>query len=310
MQNCLITRHFQRIPEKNFDVVLFVGEDDVVRYVQSIESTRTPNQIYAVILAEPPHIVPDLSSLGNKINWTVGYRTDADVKFSYGSVFDKQTKNEVPYDPMWRGFDDMKMSDYIQNSNIPQIVRGKSKMVAWFVSNCNKVKSNRMALAEALGKHIAVDIYGDCGTLKCDREDEQCYKMLETDYRFYLSFENALCKDYITEKVFGVMKRRIIPVLLNGADIAKVLPPKSYINAEDYATPEDLAKHLLFLANNPEEYLKYFWWREFYYIKEMHYSCYLCQKLNGMKPGTEIVPYENLERWHKTGVCRKPRIVF
>ena len=75
---------------------------------------------------------------------------------------------------------------------------GKTKMVAWFVSNCNAV-NNRLEYALELSKFIDVDIYGDCGWLKCDVD---CNQMLSEDYKFYLSFENSNCKDYITEKFY------------------------------------------------------------------------------------------------------------
>ena len=60
-------------------------------------------------------------------------------------------------------------------------------------------------MAKNLQQYIDVDIYGNCGPLKCSEEDWECYEMLN-DYRFYFSFENSLCKDYVTEKLFGVMK--------------------------------------------------------------------------------------------------------
>ena len=55
--------------------------------------------------------------------------------------------------------------------------------------------------------------------------------MLETNYRFYLSFENSLCKDYVTEKFFKPMKYDVIPIVFNGADFKSYPPPHSAINA-------------------------------------------------------------------------------
>ena len=51
---------------------------------------------------------------------------------------------------------------------------------------------------------IPVDYYGSCGTLSCQRNDqEKCHKLLN-NYPFVLAFENSFCKDYVTEKFFKV----------------------------------------------------------------------------------------------------------
>ena len=70
------------------------------------------------------------------------------------------------------------------------------------VSNCHE-SNTRQKYAQELQKYITVDIYGSCGTKKCPRSKRtECYEMLDRDYKFYLAFENANCKDYITEKLF------------------------------------------------------------------------------------------------------------
>ena len=34
----------------------------------------------------------------------------------------------------------------------------------------------------------------------------------DNNFRFYLAFENALCKDYVTEKIFNALRLNTIPV--------------------------------------------------------------------------------------------------
>lgn len=314
MQNCHITHHVHdpKTIGTDYDMVLFHAEENFNGLVQRVEHTRRPNQLYGLLIIEPPHIVADLSYLNNKINWTVSYRADADSKWLYGSVRDKLTGQDVRLGSQkWHSFDPSSaVSSYVRNSEMPGILAKKTKMIAWFVSNCHLVKSGRMELAQAINKYIGVDIYGKCGTLNCSRSDAKCWDMLEQDYKFYLSFENSLCVDYITEKAFGVMKRAIIPVIFSGANLTQILPPHSYINVEDFASVEELASYLTYLANNPEEYLKYFWWKEFYTIGQRHFSCHLCQKLNAWNRNETVPAYSSLENWYKNGTCRDAKISF
>ena len=66
--------------------------------------------------------------------------------------------------------------------------------VAQFVSNCN-TGSDREGLVQSLQEHIKVDVYGDCGSLKCDPgTPEECYQMINQSYKFYLSLENSVCQ--------------------------------------------------------------------------------------------------------------------
>ena len=63
-----------------------------------------------------------------------------------------------------------------------------------------------MKYVQELRKYINVDIYGRCGDIHyCDKDSEyeDCRARTVRQYKFYLSFENSNCREYITEKVFG-----------------------------------------------------------------------------------------------------------
>ena len=109
--------------------------------------------------------------------------------------------------------------------------------------------------------------------MSCPRKDEnRCWDRVENDYFFYLSFENSLCKDYITETFFNAFRRKIVPLVLGGAldgnesDYINGLgaPPHSFIDIRQYSSPKLLAEYLNTLYANPELYAEYFWWKEHY----------------------------------------------
>jgi alpha-1,3-fucosyltransferase len=112
-----------------------------------------------------------------------------------------------------------------------------------------------------------------------------------------LAFENTLCKDYITEKVYRSMKHMIIPVVYGGAHYWKFLPPHSYINVNDFKSIQELADHLKYLSANPEEYVKYFWWKKHYKIVGTldETFCNLCQTLHDPVLGKREKIYNDID---------------
>ncbi|WAR27757.1 FUCTA-like protein [Mya arenaria] len=83
-----------------------------------------------------------------------------------------------------------------------------------------------------------LDFYGSCGNLSCDKgEGNNCFKNLHKEYKFYLSFENANCRDYITEKFFlNALRHDFVPVVMGAHpdDYRRVAPPGSFIHVEDF----------------------------------------------------------------------------
>ena len=188
----------------------------------------------------------------------------------------------------------------------------KNKLVAWFVSHCN-TSSDRESYVKELQKYIPVDIYGACGPLNCSgkKMNEKCYRMLERDYKFYLSFENSICKDYVTEKIGIILNYDIIPVTLGGANYSVMVPPNSYINALDFSSPRQLAQYLKYLAKNQKEYLKYFEWKAVYQVlsKERTVTfCNLCTLLNHKISLTSHKHF--MSWWYPKDVCKRDNFSF
>ena len=147
----------------------------------------------------------------------------------------------------------------------------------------------------------------------CSRENESsCYEMLEKQYKFYLSFENSLCSDYVTEKFFNILKYDVIPVTFNGADMSQIAPPHSYINTMDFKTPKELAKHLKHIAEDDALYASYFWWRDYYEVRNSAEDraqayCDLCSRLNNPDEPPKV--YKNMHKWWvEDSGCKKYQI--
>lgn len=163
----------------------------------------------------------------------------------------------------------------------------KTKKVAWFVSNC-AAKNKRLEYAKELKKFIEVDIFGGCGDKKCPRSTESvCFDQLQ-HYKFYLSFENSNCVDYITEKFFlNALEHNVIPIVMGAPyiDYERKSPLNSFIHVDQYGGPEELAKYLHKLDKDDNLYNEYFKWKNTGKQIDTKFWCRLCTMLHS--------PYKN-----------------
>lgn len=164
---------------------------------QAKMTPRHPDQVWIMFALESPEASPSYEAFHDVINWTATYRYDSTMI--------------TPYDK-FQPFDNFtKIDDYKPDKNYAE---GKSKLAAMFVSNCY-ASNDRMGFVKNLQKYMSVDVYGYCGTLTCDKGSQQtCFDMLKKDYKFYFAFENANCRDYITEKLFLNALRYVFLLLL------------------------------------------------------------------------------------------------
>ncbi|GAB6023421.1 hypothetical protein CHUAL_008205 [Chamberlinius hualienensis] len=245
---------------------------------------RLPSQRYVFYNFESPaYIFTDVRAYKNFFNWTVTYRTDSDVV--QGTIIVK------------------KQSTTIKNSTTP--LAKKAKFAVWMVSHC-WTYSHRESYIAQLKQFIPIDVVGDCGDVEiaeCSKESsysqDDCWSYLEQNYKFYLSFENSLCKDYVTEKLFNPLNYRLLPVVFGGANYTKLTPPNSYINALDFQSPQLLANYLVKVASDDKLYDNYFQWKGKYKIGGSHQFCEMCRKLHDK---TEPVKtYEDIDKWWTLG---------
>ena len=275
VSNCELIPHTSDVIP---DVLLFHIWDE-----PDIPKERFAHQKYIFVTAESELRTPPYPSLRRKFNLTVTYRLDSDISIPYGRF---ENVNDHPQ---------------LGISTPANFATVKSKLVAWVVSNC-KTPSRRELYVKKLLKYIPVDIYGKCGNLNCDRK-RTCFSSISNTYKFYLSFENSICEDYITEKLYGIMLiGGIVPVVMGGANYSKLLPPHSVINVMDFSTPRALAKYLLKLDGNDTLYNEYFQWRERFRVKRdtglwrENFWCRACDFLHAHRNQTKI--YHDMYEWY------------
>jgi len=258
--NCCITTDLEQT--SHADVVIF--RHNYLPVTPPVK--RDPNQIWVLFSMESPFYIRrsyQKKEWHNRFNWTITYGKDSDIQMTYASIV-KEVK-------------------YIKK-NYSEIFERKTKYVAWIVSHCSAI-SDRDEYVRELQKYIPVDIYGKCGNYTCSRNGTICMDGINNNYKFYLSFENSLCTDYVSEKILWMFdhKYSIIPVVRGAPNIDKFLPRKTYVNVYDFSSPEMLANHLLNIGSDEREYISYIREKDKYkpyFASYYRAMCTLCEKMN------------------------------
>ncbi|KAM3965945.1 uncharacterized protein ACR2FA_012796 [Aphomia sociella] len=223
---------------------------------------------------------------------------DSDIPYPYILIKDKKGDVVGPRINMeWEDTD----SDITET--LDKILTNKNKAAVWFVSSCDG-KNEREIFAEMLKVelkvyNLSIDVYGNCGTLSCPRENQsECNRLIEKDYYFYLSFENSCAEHYVTEKLLVPLQNNAVPIVFGGANYSNYLPPGSYLNAKHHS-PKDLAAIMASLIDSPKLYRQYFRWKNHYTYHNpftVENVCALCAALNNetkLKPSS----YKDFRKW-------------
>jgi len=300
---CFTTANRNLKKHEDFDAIFFHQRSLDWKDIPDRSKRREEQRYVHFIMESAQYLYMDIHDMDNFFNWTMTYRRNSDFPRPYGRV--------VQVAPHPSGEE---LEEYIRNfgENNKHLAKGKTKEAAWFVSHC-ATQARRETYVKKLKKLIQVDVYGKCGKLKCSRDNETtCFLQLERDYKFYLSFENSICDDYVTEKFFNILKYNVIPITYNGVDMSAVAPPHSHINALEYKSVSALARRLMSVLEDDALYASYFWWKDFYQVRtgtldSAQAFCDLCEALH---KNTKPQVYSDLHHWWVADShCRKLRLM-
>lgn len=266
------------------DAVIFNGR----RLPKTVSLKRPAGQIWIFAEDESPYTYDydgghwRLPFWRMSFNWTMTYdRNHTDIYLPSGEI----RKKKIP-----------------DNRDFLQIAKRKTKDALIITSHCT-TDSKRTEYINELQKYIDVDILGTCGrTWDCGTAwiHDNCFGILNTTYKFYLAFENALCREYRTEKFFENFNYDIVLVARGGISADDVIQPKdTYISASGFHNEADLGKYLKKISDNIDEYATILKRKSQYSFPGFQESyqnalCTLCEKMNHQEDNRqEIVDLVN-----------------
>ncbi|CAH2321872.1 alpha-(1,3)-fucosyltransferase 11 [Pelobates cultripes] len=249
--SCMVTKSKSVKLHKRTKSIIFYGTD-----FRAYEAPlpRLPHQTWALFHEESPMNNYVLSHLP-------GIRL-----FNYTATFRRES--DYPLTLQW-----LPTIDYLWNPAIPLEDKNRWREngyapVLYMQSHCD-VPSDRDRYVEELMKYLQIDSYGQClnnrqfpnkrleDTSTATTEDPE-FMVYTARYKFHLAMENAICTDYMTEKLWRPMHLGAVPIYRGSPSVRDWMPNNhSLIVIDDFASPKELADFILFLDQNDEEYLKF-----------------------------------------------------
>ncbi|XP_072135493.1 4-galactosyl-N-acetylglucosaminide 3-alpha-L-fucosyltransferase 9-like [Mobula birostris] len=220
---------------------------------------------------ESPTHTPKKTELDRLFNLTLTYRRDSDIPVPYGSL----SINKVP--PAFE-------------------LPSKSSLVCWIVSNWNSEHA-RVRYYNELYKYVEINTYGQAFGEYLSNID---FIPTISKCKFYLSFENSIHEDYITEKLYNALLAGSVPVVLGPPreNYENYIPADSFIHVNDFLSPKELADYLHMLDGNEDLYMNYFKWRKYYTVRMTRFwdehACSVCEHIQQHK---EYKSLSSLEKW-------------
>ncbi|XP_056276930.1 4-galactosyl-N-acetylglucosaminide 3-alpha-L-fucosyltransferase 9 isoform X2 [Pseudoliparis swirei] len=237
-------------------------------------SPRPKFQRWIWFNADSPNHTRRIEGIQSLFNLTLTYRKDSDIQVRRLLTF--------------------------KNSDEEFVLPKKERLLCWFVDSDNLTTQSGEGYSyyRELINHMKVDVFHNS-------TKGENYFLTMSSCKFYLSFENSIHRDYITETFNSPLSVGTVPIVLgpprrNYEDFA---PGESFIHVNDFPTSLALAQFLLGLDKDQEAYMRYFHWRGYYtarlHLTEEKYEfahaiCQACRHV-GIYKEYRVVP--DLYKW-------------
>ena len=263
---------------RSADVVLFHSSS----HIHSFGDPRRPRgALWVYFSMESPYAdtvhglvsTPDDRVLHN-VNALFTYETFANISSGYGRA--------VPY--KGHAHESAHRAQHAE----PSALFARPKLAVALISNCAaySLRNRRIEELRVLLGRDMIDIMGanatcanaqfiwQCSAARDFQAQLHCCHALGRTYKFYVAIENSDCLDYITEKVWvDSFYSGMVPIVWGThTNYSAHLPPKSYINCADFASPSECAAHIRAVASDEALYSSYHAWRDKYWSDNMFYT--------------------------------------
>lgn len=304
VRNCEITYNKSRILES--DAVVFHC-NDLPSAEEMKKLSRHERQRWVFFTHENPVFTyQNLTHYNHFFNWTMTYRSDSDFFVPYNYFTRLESDEEI------QKRKNQRKHYRAKHKKISAInyAKGKDKLAAWMVGNCGQLRDK---IVSKLTKYLNITIFGACASKfnqsgnHCMRGSRDCNHLLRR-FKFYLSFENQMCLDYVTEKYwYTPFEHDMVPIVLGSNYDSHIAIPGSFINVLDFPSIKALARYLQYLDRNDTAYNEYFMWKTKYridYPLSVVWPCNMCAALNNASMPNKI--YHNLDSfWGVNTTCEQ-----
>eukprot|EP00095_Tigriopus_kingsejongensis_P007724 maker-scaffold2453_size15579-snap-gene-0.6 protein:Tk07724 transcript:maker-scaffold2453_size15579-snap-gene-0.6-mRNA-1 annotation:"fut10_danre ame: full" len=250
---CFFARERQVWQHPQTAAVFFYGSDWAVE--DGLPLPRRPGVDWALLHEESPknQMIFNHAPLIRYFNHTATFRKGSDLPLTYQYL--EAVASLTHRSPHVLGF---AAKTALQDDQ-------DLALVAYVQSNCDN-PMQRDEFVEELAKHIKVDAYGACLHNKDLPQHLQGPSHFKDpgflaflgQYKFILSLENAVCPDYITEKLWKPLEAGSIPIYLGAPNVLEFAPnTDSAIWVQEYGSLQELADHVRDVGSNETLYNSY-----------------------------------------------------